>query len=511
MSISSSGTRKSGPYAGNGGTTAFPFAFKVFQASDVLVVQTDTTPADHTLALNTDYTVALNPNQDANPGGTVNMAVAPPSGYLLTIGSNVPELQSVTLTNNGGFYPTVINTALDYLTILIQQLSEKVGRALVMPFSTNASGQLPPVAPGQLLGWKADGTGIDNVGASGVGAGSIVASNMAAGATGTALSVDTRAANGKAAPADADLVPLFDSANFWYLKGLTWANLKAALLAYFNGVYLTLSSAAATYLTISSAAATYQPLGTSAVIGDTRNLKCSIPSASASATFAADEVVVGSGLGATAYKLGSYSELLDLTKIGAGGMDQGTAPAGGFVAIYAIAQAGGASPSILACNVATSEGPVYSGANMPGGYAVSALLGIVPTNASAQMAAGLMLARKFNYTAFSAVYTGHADISALTMESISAQVPAAAKYVDLMFVMPVSGTSFGCVAAADSSGTGARVGSYVASAVSKVIGGVTTYGAVGFENIPIAAAQTVAVAQTSGSANNALYVSGYGW
>lgn len=229
MSISSSGARKSGPFTGDGNTAVFPFTFKVFQASDLLVVQTDTTPTDHTLVLNTDYTVTLNANQDANPGGAVNMPVAPPSGYLLTLGSNVPELQSVTLTNNGGFYPTVINSALDYLTILIQQVSEKVGRALVMPFSSNASGELPPVAPGQLLGWKADGSGIDNVGASGVGAGSIVASNMAAGATGTALSNDTQAASTKSTPADADLVPIFDSASIFSLKNLTWANLKATL------------------------------------------------------------------------------------------------------------------------------------------------------------------------------------------------------------------------------------------------------------------------------------------
>ncbi|HEY5994131.1 MAG TPA: hypothetical protein VIU46_05960, partial [Gallionellaceae bacterium] len=233
MSITSSGTRKA-PYTGNGVTTAFPFTFKVFQASDVLVVQTDNsaTPTDTTLTLTTHYTVTLNANQDSNPGGTVNMLVAPPSGYLLTIGSQVPQLQSVTLTNNGGFYPTVINNALDYLTILVQQLSEKLGRSLTMPFSSNASGQLPPVSPGSLLGWKSDGSGIANVGATGVGAGGIVATNLAAGATGTALSTDTQAAVAKTTPVDADLVPLFDSASVpaFGLKRLTWANLKAALL-----------------------------------------------------------------------------------------------------------------------------------------------------------------------------------------------------------------------------------------------------------------------------------------
>lgn len=234
MSISSSATRKAGPAGSgtNGSTTAFPFSFKVFQASDLLVVQTDTTPADNTLVLNTHYTVQLNANQDSNPGGTVNLVSALPSGYLLTIGSNVPQTQSVTLTNNSGFYPTVINDALDRMVILIQQLSEKIGRSLTLPFSTSGtvSTQLPPVSPGSLLGWKADGSGIANVGATGVGAGGIVPANMASGATGTALSTDTQAAAAKATPADADKIPLFDSASFFSLKSLTWANIKGMFL-----------------------------------------------------------------------------------------------------------------------------------------------------------------------------------------------------------------------------------------------------------------------------------------
>jgi hypothetical protein len=236
MSITTSGTRKAGPYSGNGSTTNFPFSFKVFQASDLLVVQTDTTPADNTLTLTTHYTVTLNANQDSNPGGSVNMVVAPPAGYLLTIGSQVPQIQSVTLTNNGGFYPSVINNALDYLTILIQQVSEKLGRALTLPFSTGSgvSTQLPPVSPGSLIGWNQAGTGLQNAGGSGIAPGGIVANNLAAGATGTALSIDTQNAALKATPADADKLPIYDSANFWYLKGLTWANLKAAFKTYFS-------------------------------------------------------------------------------------------------------------------------------------------------------------------------------------------------------------------------------------------------------------------------------------
>lgn len=231
MSISSSATRKTAA-TGNGATTAFPFSFKVFQASDLLVVQTDLNATDTTLALTTNYSVALNANQDSNPGGTVNMLVAPPNGYVVTIGSNVPQTQSLTLTNNSGFYPTVINDALDRMVILVQQLSEVAGRSLRLPFSasSNVSAQLPAVLPGSLIGWNATGTGLANAGGTGVAPGAILAANIAPAAAGTALSADTQAAATKATPADADRIPLFDSTSFFSLKGLTWANIKGIFL-----------------------------------------------------------------------------------------------------------------------------------------------------------------------------------------------------------------------------------------------------------------------------------------
>ena len=45
------------------------------------------------------------------------------------------------------------------------------------------------------------------------------------------------AASTKATPVDADLLPLADSAASFGLKNLTWANLKATIKAYFDGIY----------------------------------------------------------------------------------------------------------------------------------------------------------------------------------------------------------------------------------------------------------------------------------
>jgi len=143
MSIAST-NRKAGPYTGNGLTTSFPFSFKVFAGSDLVVTRTDLSGIETTLTLSTDYSVSLNANQDSNPGGSVSTVSVPASGILITLSSSVPLLQPVVLTNNGGFYPSVINDALDRLTILVQQIAETITRSVTTNISSTQT-------PAQLL------------------------------------------------------------------------------------------------------------------------------------------------------------------------------------------------------------------------------------------------------------------------------------------------------------------------------------------------------------------------
>lgn len=164
MSISNT-TRKAGPFPGDGVNAAFPFTYKVFQASDVLVVLTDLQGNESTQTLTSQYTVALNANQDSNPGGTVTMNSVPATGYLVTLGSQVPQTQNTTLTNTGGFFPTVINDMLDRVTILVQQLSEKATRSLTLPFSSGSSvsATLPVPSADKLLGWNSAANAMVNI------------------------------------------------------------------------------------------------------------------------------------------------------------------------------------------------------------------------------------------------------------------------------------------------------------------------------------------------------------
>lgn len=122
MTISSN-VRIAGPFAGAGAVGPFAFAFKVFQAADLVLTRIEVaTTTTVILTYPADYSVSLNADQNANPGGTVTLTAALAVGYTLTITSNVDYLQPVDLQNQGGFYPEVHEDEFDRLTILIQQV-----------------------------------------------------------------------------------------------------------------------------------------------------------------------------------------------------------------------------------------------------------------------------------------------------------------------------------------------------------------------------------------------------
>ena len=138
MTISST-TRIAGPFTGNGVTTTFPFAYKVFDAADVQVIRlTISTGLETTLTIVTDYTISLNSDQDSNPGGNI-VTVSPLAAlYKLTATSDIANLQPTDLTNQGGFFPEVITDALDRATIQIQQMADMHNRTLMIPISDGA-------------------------------------------------------------------------------------------------------------------------------------------------------------------------------------------------------------------------------------------------------------------------------------------------------------------------------------------------------------------------------------
>lgn len=153
--------RKTGPFTGTGVSASFPFTFKVFAPTEILVTVADLSGVEYVLTYNTDYSVTLNANQDTSPGGTVVCTL--PVNWRMTLTGNVPYDQPLDLPSGGRFSDTALENQLDRATMQIQQLREGVDRAVRLPVTTtNVGTTLPTPAPNMLLGWNADGTAIIN-------------------------------------------------------------------------------------------------------------------------------------------------------------------------------------------------------------------------------------------------------------------------------------------------------------------------------------------------------------
>lgn len=160
---------------GNGLTTSFDFPFPVPNASELNVYFTNAAGV----------TVQLTPSQftvtgigTAN-GGSVGYPISGspiPSGTFLTIQRVLPYVQLTDLVNQSGFYPNVVENALDYLTMLIQQLAESASLSLQVPISSSAPNLVYPGAAaraGQLAGFDASGNAITYPITASVGAGNL--------------------------------------------------------------------------------------------------------------------------------------------------------------------------------------------------------------------------------------------------------------------------------------------------------------------------------------------------
>lgn len=157
-------SRRAGPLSCNGSLQDFDFDFKVFDEADIEVILTSSLDVETTLALTSNYTVTLNADQDANPGGTITTVSTYATGYSITIIGALTYGQTTELTNRGGFFPKVIERALDRIVMLIQQVKELTDRSLTLPASASSgvSTELPVPTALNLVGWDGTATGLTN-------------------------------------------------------------------------------------------------------------------------------------------------------------------------------------------------------------------------------------------------------------------------------------------------------------------------------------------------------------
>lgn len=105
-------------YTGNGVTTSFPYTFRIFQKSDLMVQVADLNENITVLTLDTDYTVT---GAGGYSGGAVVLTSPLANGWQISISRDLPVTQETDLRNQGKFFAEVHEDAFDKLTMLIQQ------------------------------------------------------------------------------------------------------------------------------------------------------------------------------------------------------------------------------------------------------------------------------------------------------------------------------------------------------------------------------------------------------
>lgn len=126
-------------YTGNNATTIFSYNFEIRVAENAVVILTDITDPSDPIAVElvaAQYT--LTGVGDENGGTVTYPLVGSPitTNQRITIQSIEPFTQEVDLVNQDGFYPEVVEGALDKLTRMCQQLDEQFSRALLVPIGS---------------------------------------------------------------------------------------------------------------------------------------------------------------------------------------------------------------------------------------------------------------------------------------------------------------------------------------------------------------------------------------
>lgn len=153
---------------GNGAQTTWTYDFEIPNGANYDLILTDSSGNETTLAIsNYSVTGVGSPNGGTftyNPGSGPVAA-----GNTLTFVREVPYQQLTNFTNQNTYNPEVLEAALDWIVMQIQQLEEQISRCLFIPVVEGALGALPSAQARANLVQEYDQNGVPIVGAGGSG------------------------------------------------------------------------------------------------------------------------------------------------------------------------------------------------------------------------------------------------------------------------------------------------------------------------------------------------------
>lgn len=157
MTVATTGNKFS--YSGDDATTAFAFSKFFYEDADLRVILRDASDVETVQTIVTHYSVT---GAGVGGGGTVTMVTPPATGETLVIVRRTVQHQETDYVTNGGFSALSHEDALDKLTLIVQDLEERVDRALKLRETTSTAEQtLPEPEDTKVIGW--DGATIANL------------------------------------------------------------------------------------------------------------------------------------------------------------------------------------------------------------------------------------------------------------------------------------------------------------------------------------------------------------
>lgn len=145
MTVQSTNNRND--YVGNGSANVYPYTFRIFEASDLIVVVRDPADGSETqLQLSTHYTVS---GVGEAAGGNITLVNGAfdwldsggdlESGWVIAILRVLPLTQQTDIRNQGAYFPEIHEDQFDRIAMIEQQQDDEIARSLKLPRTVNPS------------------------------------------------------------------------------------------------------------------------------------------------------------------------------------------------------------------------------------------------------------------------------------------------------------------------------------------------------------------------------------
>jgi len=161
MTVSSTTTKNS--YSGDGSTTTFAYAFKIFADADLQVIIRSSTGTETTKTLSTHYTVT-NAGNDSGGNVVFTSGNIPASGETVVIRRNLTQTQGTDFVENDPFPAESHESALDRLTFICQAIQEELDRTFkISKTNTITTSEFTDSASdraSKVLGFSSDGNSL---------------------------------------------------------------------------------------------------------------------------------------------------------------------------------------------------------------------------------------------------------------------------------------------------------------------------------------------------------------